>query len=1012
MELTPYRKANMPMPRAFLILVSLIAGSIAFRSGLDSLFGKYPAPFFFLFSVIATGLYGGIRWGLAATAITALINFYFFMPPLHSFSLTASADKTFILGIYLALGIIFSLVSEFLLNARRQAEQKLAQAERAEAAHRESESRFMAFMNNNLALAWMKDAEGRYVFVNEPFARVFERPAEWWIGQTDFDCWPQAIAERLWENDQTVLASQKAMELNEKVPLPDGRMRDWVLIKFPVTSAAGRRMTGGMAIDITEQKVDEENLRMKNVELQALTQATTAFIQSGNPGEASRYLLDGALALTQSEMGFVGVMTEGALRVLAYQGIDWEAEGRREFKAMASGAIEAKGYFEFKHFDNLFGKVLTTGEAVIANRPAAHPASSGKLPAGHPALHSFLGVPMRQGNTTAGIIAVANRIDGYGEEQQQRLEVMAQTSLVLNESFRQHMENLKAQAELALSAKVLAASGEGIVITDADNNIVSVNPSVTAITGYTADELIGQSPGIFKSGRHDTAFYQEMWRSIRTAGRWEGEVWDRRKSGEIYPKWLAIDVIRDDKGAISNHIAIFSDITERMAARERIEYQAHYDALTSLPNRVLFHERLDYALAAARRRRKQIALLFIDLDNFKYVNDTHGHSVGDELLTTVARRLKDCIREVDTVARLGGDEFVVIFTEMEDDHEIVDLAQRIISSLSAPYHLKDHMLITTPSIGIGIFPHDGQDSESLIKNADAAMYSAKEKGRNNYQFFTSKLNVLVKARLEGEQDLRAALDGGQFAVYYQPIVRAGGRQLTGMEALLRWEHPNKGLILPDQFISLAEDTGLIIPIGEWVLRMACTMAKLWLDAGHGGLRMRVNLSKRQILQADMPATVRKILQETALPASCLELELTETAIMQNIEKMAEVLQAFRDMGVAVAVDDFGSGYSSFGNLKHLPVSVLKIDRCFVNDLTSASEDRAIVRAILALAQALDLKTVAEGVETEEQAAYLHLERCDELQGFLHGHALPPEKFLEMLEDRDQADKPQAPTFAA
>lgn len=563
--------------------------------------------------------------------------------------------------------------------------------------------------------------------------------------------------------------------------------------------------------------------------------------------------------------------------------------------------------------------------------------------------------------------------------------------------IRDISQETKVRLKLELAAKVFKACGEAIVVTDKDNSIVSVNPAFTQITGYLPKDVIGHNPRLFKSGRHDEDFYREMWHTLNTTGHWQGEIWDRRRNGEVYPKWLTISQIKNGD-EVANYVAVFADITERKASEERFQKLAHYDVLTGLPNRLLFHARLDQALAMAKRTRSELALMFLDLDRFKHINDSLGHTTGDQLLVSVAQRLQSSLRESDTVARLGGDEFVVILENTGRGNAAL-VAQKLLDELALPHALSAHSLVSTPSIGITLYPEDGLDAETLIKNADAAMYSAKEHGRNGYEYYRQEMTSMAESRTELETDLRLAVEKQQFVLFYQSKMDRLQGAITGMEALLRWQHPGKGLIPPDRFIPLAEETGLIAPIGEWVLLTACTQAMQWQAQGLGSLRVSVNISARQLQDPDFHDKVAAILEETGLPPERLELELTESLLMKNVEHSVNVLRKLKSLGVFIAVDDFGTGYSCLNYLKRLPIDVLKIDQAFVRDIATDPEDRAIIQAIISLAHALNLEAVAEGVETAEQENFLLQKDCHIMQGYLLGRPVPAEEFAMLIRER-------------
>ena len=562
--------------------------------------------------------------------------------------------------------------------------------------------------------------------------------------------------------------------------------------------------------------------------------------------------------------------------------------------------------------------------------------------------------------------------------------------------------SMLSEAERGLSAAVFENSSDAIMVSDHDNRVISVNPAFCEITGYLREEVIGKNPGMLSAGRQPREFYQEMWNCLRGSGRWDGEIWNRRKSGEIYPEWLSISTVKNQQGETTHYVGIFSDITERKQAEERVRHLAHYDALTDLPNRTLFHDRLQQALIQAQRSHDQVAVMFIDLDRFKIINDTLGHNVGDLLLQAVAQRLTNCVRQGDTVCRQGGDEFVILLPQISHAEDAALVAQKILESVNRPFVLDGHELHIGASIGISFFPADGVDTETLMKNADVAMYRAKELGRNNYQFYLSDMNARSFERLALETSLRRAVEHDELDVYYQPLMDAHSNKLVGMEALVRWHHPDLGLVNPAQFIPLAEETGMIIPIGAWVLRHACMQAREWHKQGHGALRVSVNLSARQFRQTDFAGSVRRILDETGFDPHYLELEVTESLLMHNIEENIVVLNELKAMGISIAVDDFGTGYSSLSYLKRLPIDTLKIDRSFVNDVNSNHDDAAIVDAIISLAQSLTLKVIAEGVETSDQQNFLESHQCDEMQGFLFSRPVPAAEFTALLEKLPQA----------
>lgn len=557
-------------------------------------------------------------------------------------------------------------------------------------------------------------------------------------------------------------------------------------------------------------------------------------------------------------------------------------------------------------------------------------------------------------------------------------------------------EEKEAENRLRQSATVFENTADGVIVTDLYNKILAVNKAFTEITGYSESETLGMKTSFRRSGRHQKDFYESMWRSIKTNGRWQGEIWNRRKSGEIYPEWMNISVVRDQTGQASNYVAVFSDITQIKRSQMQLDHMANHDPLTDLPNRTLLDDRLHQAIFRAKRHGNEIAVLFIDLDRFKNVNDTLGHPVGDKLLQEVAQRLQGLLRNQDTVARLGGDEFIILIEDLDRPDLAESVACKVIEAMSMPFHVADKEFFIGASIGISIFPEDGLEAATLIQHADAAMYRAKEEGRNTYQFYTRDLTENATERLQLESALRRAMEREELQLYYQPKVDLTSGQIIGAEALLRWIHPEMGFISPDKFIPLAEENGLILPIGEWVLREACAHTTAWVKDYPLLNHMAVNLSGVQIQRGDIITRVRHILDEFGLDAKHLHLEITESVLMQYPELATQVLEGLRDLGISLAVDDFGTGYSSLSYLKKFPIHTLKIDRSFVMDLPLDSNDTAITRAIIAMGKSLQLNMVAEGVETREQELFLQQEGCDIGQGYFYSRPVPAEEFTKLL----------------
>ncbi len=550
------------------------------------------------------------------------------------------------------------------------------------------------------------------------------------------------------------------------------------------------------------------------------------------------------------------------------------------------------------------------------------------------------------------------------------------------------VQKVRSTEALQQASAFFEATRDGVVITDLTPRILAVNRAYTDITGYGAEEVLGRNPNLLKSGRHDEAFYQALWSSVVETGHWQGEVWNRRKNGELFPEWLSISSVPDAHGLPRAYVGVFTDISQLRQSEERLQHLAHHDPLTGLPNRLLALSRLQHALERAERRGEQVAVLYLDLDRFKNVNDSLGHPVGDELLTLLAERLGNRLREEDTLARLGGDEFLLVLESIQLPGQAATVAQTLIDQLSKPFRLAGGQdIYIGVSIGISLYPDDARSVTELIQHADMAMYQAKQSGRNTYRFHTEALSAAASERLELETHLRHALTHGEFLLHYQPLLDARGG-VSGVEALVRWQPPGQALVPPGRFVPIAEDTGLIVPLGEWVLREACRQGRAWIDAGQPQRVMAVNLSVRQFHAGDLVDTVRRALADTGLPPQCLELELTESMFMDHAEQSIATLQALKALGLRLAIDDFGTGYSSLAYLKRFPIDKLKIDQSFVRGLAEDANDRQIAATIIAMAQVFKLEVLAEGVETSEQFAILDGLGCDFFQGY-HFHRPAP-----------------------
>lgn len=556
----------------------------------------------------------------------------------------------------------------------------------------------------------------------------------------------------------------------------------------------------------------------------------------------------------------------------------------------------------------------------------------------------------------------------------------------------------EAEEKLRLAAEVIANLTEAVVIVDNRFRTTAINSAFSEITGYKESDVLSRMPPFYKALKKDKDLVKRMWKEIENKGRWEGEFWHKKKNGDAIAVRLSVSVIADEEGKVMQYASVLTDITKRKQDQERIYYQANYDALTALPNRALFHDRLSLGIATTSRTEDKLGLLFLDLDGFKLVNDTLGHDVGDLLLQETAERLRNCIRAGDTVARLGGDEFTVIMPNLHDPGNAPLLAQRILDSLIKPFNLKGHEAFVSGSIGVTIFPDDAEDASELIKNADAAMYRAKEQGKANYQFFTPDMNAEVKERLVLKNGLSKALESAEFDLHYQPKLELGTEKVTGVEALMRWQSKDLGLISPVKFIPVLEESGMVVEVGEWALRTACEQHKKWLKLGLPPIRIAVNLSARQLREISFVPMMKKVLEESGIAPSGLEIEITESMLMSDSATAVVALGQLHDMGLHVAMDDFGTGYSSLSYLKRFPIDTIKIDRSFVADIDTSKGDAEIIKTIINMGKTLNRKVVAEGVETHDQLSVLRHYQCDEIQGYLFCQPKPSGEITDFLLD--------------
>ena len=567
-------------------------------------------------------------------------------------------------------------------------------------------------------------------------------------------------------------------------------------------------------------------------------------------------------------------------------------------------------------------------------------------------------------------------------------------------------ERRRAEDQHRIAALVYQASSEGMVVTTAKGRVLAVNPAFSSLTGYTADEVIGKTPAILKSGRHDARFYADMWAQIEASGHWQGEIWNRRKNGEIYPQWLTINTTSNVEGSAIRRVALFSDISEKKKSEELIRQHANFDTLTGLPNRRMFNDRLTMQIKRAQRAQLPFALLLLDLDRFKEVNDTLGHHAGDALLIEVAARLKSCIRESDTVARLGGDEFTVILSEPSEEDAVQRVVEAIHRTVAEPFNLSGELVHTTASIGVTFYPRDASDPESLVKQADQAMFAAKAQGPNRCSYFTPAMQLAIQARMRLIADMRVALTERQFSLHYQPIVELATGQISKAEALLRWAHPTRGFVSPAEFIPVAEETGMIAELGDWVFGQALDDLTRWREMFSTQFQVGINMSPLQLRDAKgAVADWPRRLAQRGIAEHSVVVEITESALMEECAFVATRMTELRDAGMLLSLDDFGTGYSSLAYLKKFQIDYLKIDQSFVRSLNGETRDMALCEAIIVMAHKIGIEVVAEGVETQAQLDFLSKSGCDYAQGYFISKPIPRSEFENLVRSMEGASQP-------
>ncbi len=793
-----------------------------------------------------------------------------------------------------------------------------------------SPDRLVDYLHQNI---FVKDTQGVYIFCNLAYAQLLGIEADAIAGKNDYDFFPKEIAEKYREDDRAIVEEGVTVDAREEIVV-DGEVWTIKSVKKPVYDDEGNiTAIVGIFWDITE------TVRREN----ELTEIKEGLKQAQQLAKIGHWELN-----------------------LVKNTLYWSDEVYRIFglKPQEFGATY-EAFLNYVHPDDvaLVNEAYTSS---VANKSGYH-------------------ITHRIVRHDGSVGFVEERCTHDFDEEG---SVIRSIGTVHDISERKEQEK-----ELALAGEVFKNINDGIIITDPQQNIIQANAAFLKISGYSREEVIGKRPNILSSGWHDELFYAEMWRSLEINASWEGEILDRRKNGELYVAELVITAVKDENGNLTNYIAITSDITERKEKEKQIRNLAYYDPLTQLPNRVLFKERVEQRLHTAKRKEQILALFFFDLDNFKMINDTMGHIMGDELLKAVAERVSTVLREEDSLSRLGGDEFTVMLENVQDLSQLTTVANKILSCFHEPFSVEGKEIYSACSIGISTFPDDGGDFDSLIKAADTAMYHVKDGGKNSYQFFMDEMNVKAMQRLRIENDLRNALSKEEFFLVYQPKIDLKKKRVYGMEALIRWKHTERGMIWPDQFIPVAEETGLIYEIGLWVLQQALEDTLKLHQKGFDDLVVSVNVSSVQLKNDLFVDDVLAVIEKTGIECRFVELEITESALVHDIESVLEKLERLHANNIHLAIDDFGTGYSSLSYLKKFPVHTLKIDKSFILDIDKDPDDRSITTAIIAMAKSLNLNIIAEGSETQEHIDVIRELGCHQVQGYFFGKPMPYAEFL-------------------
>ena len=851
----------------------------------------------------------------------------------------------------------------------------------------ESQLHFLEQLIDSIpAPVFFKDTQGCYINVNRAFEHLYGRARDEVVGSRVESVAP-GIAMVDAESDRELLRDGGHHVFETTVQGADGESCDVVAHKAVFRDEAGDPAgIVGIQIDISERKAAERRIAQLNRTFAVLTGINETIVRVRERAPLLEQACEILVERGQFPLVWAYLRNDGSGNpptVLSEKGTPSGLAGpltRRLHDHVESGsrpAADDRPRFYFASPDG--------DDATIFAESAAH------------GLRALAILPLgRDGHCIGGLGIFSAAADAFSPDEQKVLADLADDLAHALDSIEQEARRRSAESDLKLAAQVFENSSEGIMITDAANLILMVNKAFSEVTGYQPGEVIGRNPRLLSSGKQGPGFYREMWNMLDKRGEWHGEVQNRRKNGEFYSEWLTISAVKNSAQQLTNYVAVFSDITSTKQIEERLNFLANYDSLTALPNRILFSDRLEQAITQARNDNKHVALIFLDLDRFNLINETFGHSAGDLLLQEIASRLKANVRRGDSVARMGGDEFSVILPDLDSPDEAGVIAGKIMQALGVPLKFEDRELFTSASIGISVFPEDGDSVEALTRNADSAMYRAMEEGRNTFCFYHQQMNARSAERMSLESQLRHALERGELAMHYQPFIDARSGRIVGAEALLRWHRPGLGYVTPTAFIPLLEETGLIVPVGEWVLKSACEDNQAWRDHGHTDLFVAVNFSALQLADVALTRKVADILAQIGFDPRRLEIELTESMVMRDAERGIRTLHALKEIGAMLSVDDFGTGYSSLSYLKRLPIDTLKVDRSFVTDTPGEKEANAIVQAIIAMGHSLDLHIIAEGVQEAAQVNFLRQARCDLLQGFYFSTAVKQAEFLELL----------------